>query len=136
MVKRATIGILSLAALVGTTLFHGSRAEARAIRVITTRISVTVKGRKPSKKAVKSAISRQVAGLKTCFKGALKGKRKYTGWLWLTFKFRRSGTVYAPTISSTVGDNITKMCVKMNMKRWTVGKGGGGNATVTAKIKK
>lgn len=115
-------------------LLFAMPVQAKKLQLKIKSIQVETKGARPSKQGVKRVVSRNVQRLRSCLKGAVKNKNHYKGWLWLNFKFRRSGKVREAAANSTISNKFTMKCIKMRMNRWKVGRGKGGKVTTTVKI--
>jgi hypothetical protein len=123
------------AGLVAAVMLVAVPASARRLRLRVKGVQVQTRGSRPSKKAVKRTVRRNIHKLRSCLKGAVKKKKKgYKGWLWLNFKFRRSGSLKDVAANSTITNKFTMKCIKMHMKRWNMGKGKGGKVTATVRI--
>ena len=115
-------------------LMAGGSAQARRLVMKVQKATITVKGARPTKRAVRGKLVSGLPGLKTCVKGAVSKERSYKGWLWLNFNFSRSGRVHSVSATSTLTNPFIIKCVDMTVRHWTMPKGGGGKVTSAIKI--
>ena len=126
----------SLAVVAALMFLAGGSAEARRLVMKVQKASITVKGGKPSKRAVRGKLVSGLSGLKTCVKGSLAKERSYKGWLWLNFNFSRSGKISGVTVTSTLTNQFIMKCVDMTVRHWNMPRGGGGRVTSSIRILK
>lgn len=134
--RKSICFLLSFLCLVGLSFSAGIAAGA-PLRLKVTAVRVNKKSGSVNKNAIKRIVRRNIQKLKGCVKNSVnKQGKKYSGWLWLSFDFKKSGTIKKAAANSTITNKFAMKCIKMHMKRWKVTKGGYGSVTATVQMKK
>ncbi len=127
--------ILGFGALLVGLVLPGA-TWARPVTLKLTKTKITLRGKRPTRKAVRGKLLRGLPGIKTCVRGAVKDKRRYSGWLWLNFRFTGTGRVYGVSVTSTLSNRFVHKCIDMTLRQWKMPKGKGGSVTTAIAIRK
>ena len=128
--------IAGLTALGIALSLSSNQAWARPVSLKLTKTKIVINGRRPTKRAVRAHLVRGLSDIRTCVKGAVKDKRHFNGWLWLNFKFSKSGRIYGVSVTSTLTNRFVHKCIDMSARHWRMPRGAGGSVTSQIRIRK